>query len=86
MEHECKCNSSNTEEQVLDVLSLPRQVRHPAILGALESLPTGGTLLLMAPHMPSPLLAEVESLAGSFTHEVVVDGPDEWQVRLRRQS
>ena len=86
MSHECKCNNQNPAEEPLVVTDIPRPVRHAAILGALESLPVGDTLLLQAPHMPSPLLAEAKDLDGEFSHEVVKDGPDEWLVRIRREA
>lgn len=86
MSHECKCNNQNPAEEALDVTTIPRPVRHAAILGALDSLPVEGTLLLQAPHMPNPLLAEMAELEGSFDHEVVQDGPAEWLVRIRRAA
>lgn len=84
MDHECQCKNTPVQEEALDVLSIPRAVRHPAILGAIDALPAEGTLLLKAPHIPNPLLEEVKGLEGTFSHEVVGDGPDEWLVRIRR--
>ena len=82
----CQCNHNNLLEETLDVTTIPHSVRHPAILGAISALPVLGSILLKAPHKPSPLLAEVAALEGSFTHEVVQDGPSEWLVRISREG
>ncbi|AZN30654.1 DUF2249 domain-containing protein [Flaviflexus salsibiostraticola] len=82
----CQCNHSNLLEETLDVTTIPHSVRHPAILGAISALPVKGTLLLKAPHMPNPLLGEMQDLEGEFGHEVVQDGPSEWVVRICREG
>ncbi len=84
-EHTCNCNHSNLlAEEILDATVIPHTFRHAAILGALAATPVNNTLLLKAPHMPTPLIAQVGELDGEFSHEVVQDGPEAWLIRFRR--
>ncbi|NES15105.1 MULTISPECIES: DUF2249 domain-containing protein [Micromonospora] len=70
----------------LDVRTLPHDRRHATVLAALDALPDGGALVLVAPHAPRPLLAEIESrYRGGMAAEWLQDGPDTWQIRLSRQ-
>ncbi|MFG2053202.1 DUF2249 domain-containing protein [Micromonospora sp. NPDC048930] len=70
----------------LDVRLLPHDRRHATVLAALDALPVGGALVLVAPHAPRPLLAEIEvRYRGGMLAEWLQDGPDTWQVRLSRQ-
>ncbi|GAA3348169.1 hypothetical protein GCM10020358_65600 [Amorphoplanes nipponensis] len=70
----------------LDVRELPHGERHGRVLAALDALPADSALVLVAPHAPLPLLAEIESrYAGQVAEEWLESGPDVWQIRLRRQ-
>ncbi|MFU8872773.1 DUF2249 domain-containing protein [Micromonospora sp. SL4-19] len=70
----------------LDVRQLPHDRRHATVLAALDAMPAGGALVLVAPHAPRPLLAEIEArYRGGMLTEWLQDGPDTWQVRLSRQ-
>lgn len=69
----------------LDVRAIPHNRRHAHVLSALDSVPPGGALVLVAAHAPRPLLAEVESrFGGQFAVDWLQSGPDVWQVRLHR--
>src|SRR5690606_21838503 len=69
----------------LDVRSLPHGQRHARVLAALAELPPDGALVLVAPHAPRPLLAEIDAhYAGQFETEWLQQGPDVWQIRLHR--
>ncbi|HEX5542208.1 MAG TPA: DUF2249 domain-containing protein [Micromonospora sp.] len=71
----------------LDVRDLPPRQRHAVVLSALEGLAPGGALVLVAPHAPRPLLAEVEQkFAGQFEIEWLQSGPEKWQIRLARRA
>ena len=71
----------------LDVCDVPHGERHARVLAALDALPDDGALVLVAPHAPLPLLAEIDSrYAGRVAREWLQDGPDVWQIRLRRLS
>ncbi|MFC4149491.1 DUF2249 domain-containing protein [Micromonospora mangrovi] len=70
----------------IDVRLLPHGQRHARVLTALDALPAGRALVLVAPHAPRPLLAEVEArYRGGVTTEWLQDGPDVWQIRLSRE-
>jgi uncharacterized protein (DUF2249 family) len=82
--HECTCCEHDAEMPVLDARLLPHAIRHASIFGALDSLASGGGLILIAPHDPLPLLAQVQERFGdSFSVSYVERGP-EWKLRLVR--
>ncbi|MEU4419272.1 DUF2249 domain-containing protein [Actinoplanes sp. NPDC024001] len=69
----------------LDVRDLPHGQRHAQVLAALDTLPADGALVLVAPHAPLPLLAEIDAhYGGRMTADWLQDGPDVWQIRLHR--
>ncbi|GAB1692197.1 DUF2249 domain-containing protein [Krasilnikovia sp. M28-CT-15] len=69
----------------LDVRDLPHGERHARVLAELDTLPAHGALVLVAPHAPRPLLAEIDArYGGQMAAEWLQDGPDVWQIRLRR--
>jgi uncharacterized protein (DUF2249 family) len=71
----------------LDVRALPHGERHARVLAAVDALPADGALVLIAPHAPRPLLAEIDTrYPGQIDTEWLQDGPDVWQLRLHRQS
>lgn len=70
----------------LDVRDVPHGERHARVLAALDALPTDAALVLVAPHAPLPLLAEIKDrYAGQVAGEWLQDGPEVWQIRLHRQ-
>lgn len=60
----CQCGHSHDELPILDARELPHAIRHGAILGALASLQPGAALVLVAPHDPLPLIAQIGDLYG----------------------
>lgn len=69
----------------LDVRDLPHGERHAAVLSALDAVAPGDALVLIAPHAPRPLLAEVETrYGGQFAVDWLQSGPEVWQLRLQR--
>jgi uncharacterized protein (DUF2249 family) len=76
-----------TVDARLDVRSLPHGQRHARVLAALDALPADGALMLIAPHAPRPLLAEIDArYAGQIDTQWLQDGPDVWQIRLHRHA
>ncbi len=70
---------------MLDARTIPHAIRHAAIFGALDSLPSGGALVLVAPHDPQPLLAQArDRYPEGITVEYLQQGPEAWHVRLQR--
>ena len=85
----CGCGScgcgAQSEAPVLDVRTIPREVRHAAVIGAVGAVPVDGSIVLLAPHDPLPLLRELDTLwPGALTVAYDESGPETWAVRLRR--
>jgi uncharacterized protein (DUF2249 family) len=71
----------------LDVRELPHGQRHARVLAALDSLADDAGLVLVAPHAPLPLLAEIDArYGGRVAAEWLQEGPDVWQIRLHRPA
>ncbi len=71
---------------VLDVRSVPHAIRHATVFGALEAVPAGGSLVLVAPHDPVPLLDQIRARTnGAFAVAYEERGPEAWRLRLTRQ-
>lgn len=84
--HSCRCGEeSSTAFPELDATLIPHEIRHPAIFGALESLKSGAGMVLVAPHKPVPLLAQIERKhPGSYTVEFLDEGPEKWHIEFIR--
>lgn len=84
----CGCGKISSDElPELDARLIPQQVRHAAILGALESVAPGTGLVLVAPHDPVPLLNQVHARwPGAFQVEYRERGPQAWRVALIRTT
>ena len=82
--HTCGCEHEDSEV-VLDVRSIPHAVRHAAVRGAFSAIPAGGSLVLIAPHRPMPLLAELNVDAnGALAVEFLLEQPSECHIRVTR--
>ncbi|MEU9792558.1 DUF2249 domain-containing protein [Streptomyces sparsogenes] len=80
------CGCGDAEEETvpeLDVRSVPHALRHATVFGALDAVPAGGAMVLVAPHDPLPLLAQIEQRGpGRFAVEYLRRGPEAWRIRL----
>lgn len=83
--HHCSCGESDTELPELDVRTIPHAIRHGAVIGAFAQLQPGASMVLIAPHNPLPLLSQLEQI-GSVGVEYLVEGPDEWHLKLTKQA
>lgn len=79
----CRCGAHDEGTPVIDVLTLPHAIRHAAILGAFDAIAEGDSLVIVAPHAPRPLLAQLAKRA-RIGVEYLVEGPDEWHVQITR--
>ncbi|QNN51439.1 DUF2249 domain-containing protein [Nocardioides mesophilus] len=71
----------------LDARGVPHAIRHATIFGALEAVAPGGGLVLVAPHDPVPLLAQVEQRSpGRFAVEYLERGPEAWRIAFVRRT
>jgi uncharacterized protein (DUF2249 family)/iron-sulfur cluster repair protein YtfE (RIC family) len=84
---ECGCGHQDSAAAlpVLDGRAVPHAIRHATIFGALDSVGAGGGMVLIAPHDPLPLLAQLEERhPGRFTVDYLERGPESWHVRFVR--
>ncbi len=72
-QHSCGCGCAPATDMELDVRPIPHDIRHGAVLGALSSLKPGSAILLIAPHDPKPLLAQISNLFGDTVQTSYVD-------------
>ncbi|GAA3791294.1 DUF2249 domain-containing protein [Streptomyces phyllanthi] len=80
----CGCGGAEeTAEPELDVREVPHALRHATVFGALDAVPAGTAMVLVAPHDPLPLLAQIEQRSpGTFAVEYLERGPATWRLRL----
>lgn len=80
----CGCGGAEeTVEPELDVREVPHALRHATVFGALDAVPPGTAMVLIAPHDPLPLLAQIEQRSpGAFVVEYLERGPEAWRLRL----
>lgn len=83
--HECSCGESDTEWPELDVREIPHSIRHATVFGAFDAVPVGGTLVLVAPHDPIPLLHQLaERTPNRLEVGYVERGPEAWRLNLTK--
>ncbi len=82
----CACGEADAGQlPELDARAIPHAIRHAAILGALDGIAPGDGLVLIAPHDPLGLLAQLESRApDTFAVEYLQRGPEAWRLSLTR--
>ncbi|HEY5183313.1 MAG TPA: DUF2249 domain-containing protein [Actinomycetes bacterium] len=83
----CGCSAVEASDHapVLDVRNVPHAIRHATVFGAVGAVPVSGSLVLIAPHDPLPLLGQLEDREpGAFNVSYDQRGPDAWPVRLTR--
>ncbi|RRD49506.1 DUF2249 domain-containing protein [Arachnia propionica] len=78
----CGCGH-DAELPELDVRAIPHAIRHAAIHGVVDSLRPGAAFILVAPHNPLPLLAEIQQRHGETIRVTYLEeGPEAWRLRL----
>jgi uncharacterized protein (DUF2249 family) len=82
----CSCGESNAGTAiVLDVRNVPHAIRHATVFGAMDAVPTGASLVLVAPHDPLPLLAQLDHREpDTFSVQYQERGPEAWRLRITR--
>lgn len=87
-DHSCACGETDRPGYPeLDAREVPHAIRHATIFGALDGVRPGGGMVLLAPHDPRPLLAQLEQrLPGQFEVEYLQRGPDAWRLVFIRRS
>jgi uncharacterized protein (DUF2249 family) len=86
--HSCTCGEVDPPGfPELDARTVPHAIRHATIFGALDAVQPGGGLVLVAPHDPLPLLAQVEQRApGVFEVDYLERGPEAWRLAFVRSA
>lgn len=77
--------SNASTEHPIDVRTIPPRDRHPTIFDTWEALGDGGSILLTNDHDPIPLYHQFAAeWTGQFHWDYLRQGPDVWQVRIRK--
>jgi uncharacterized protein (DUF2249 family)/iron-sulfur cluster repair protein YtfE (RIC family) len=86
--HTCSCGEAEgAGYPELDARAVPHAIRHATIFGALDSVRPGEGMLLVAPHDPLPLLAQIEQRSpGAFEVDYVERGPEAWRLTFVRTA
>ncbi len=83
--HGCGCGHDAGQDIVLDVRQIPHAIRHASVLGAFDAIPEGGSIVLVAPHNPIPLLNQLAERA-AIQVEYLKEEAGEWQLRVQRTA
>jgi uncharacterized protein (DUF2249 family) len=71
----------------LDARAVPHAIRHATVFAALDAVRPGVGLVLVAPHDPLPLLAQLERREpGAFDVDYLERGPEAWRLAIVRRS
>ncbi len=86
--HNCACGEQDPAGYPeLDARAIPHAIRHATIFGALDSIGAGSGLVLVAPHDPLPLLAQVQDrYDGAFEVSYLERGPEAWRLAFVRAA
>lgn len=68
---------------VLVATEIPHEIRHGAIIGAFQSLRPGNSMVIVAPHDPLPLLAQLRANS-DVDVSYLQSGPTEWHLQLTK--
>ena len=79
----CGCGHHESADIVFDVRAVPHAIRHASVFGAFDAIAVGGSLVLVAPHNPLPLLAQLAERA-EIDVEYLDERPDDWRLRITR--
>jgi uncharacterized protein (DUF2249 family) len=84
----CTCGEHDSDtDPELDARAVPHAIRHATIFGALDGVSPGGAMVLIAPHDPVPLLAQIEQRdPGAFEISYLERGPEAWRLRFARRA
>ena len=84
--HACACGCVDEELPELDARAIPHAIRHATIFGALGAIKPGGAMVLVAPHDPKPLLAQIAEREGDLIEvSYLEEGPEAWRLKLTRR-
>lgn len=70
----------------LEVHAIPRVVRHALLFHAMDVLPVGENIRILAPHAPQPLFDRLAASEKHYRVETLEEGPKDWRYRITRLS
>lgn len=80
----CGCEEEHGLPE-LDARAIPHKIRHGAVIGAFGQVRPGAAMVLLAPHDPKPLLAQLGQVEGeALDISYLEEGPEVWRIRLAR--
>ena len=83
----CNCGEVDEAMPELDARLVPHAIRHATIFGALDAVAPGRGMVLVAPHDPLPLLAQIEQRApGAYEVSYLERGPEAWRLQFVRSA
>ena len=83
----CACGGHDEALPELDVQTIPHAIRHASIFGAIESLNTGGGMVISATHNPLPLLEQLRARHGdTYSTEYLDEGPERWRLLIQKRK
>lgn len=81
----CDCDEDHGLPE-LDASAIPHAIRHGSVIGAFGQVRPGAAMVLVAPHDPKPLLAQLVQIEGEAIEiSYLQQGPDAWKIRLGRK-
>ena len=81
----CACGEHDEAVPELDARTNPHANRHAPLFRALDSVRPGHAMVLVAPHDPLPLLAQISARSGDAVEVSYLQrGPEAWRLRLHR--
>lgn len=80
----CSCGAHDEGLVTIDAGLIPHRFRHAAIIGAASSLNAGEAFILRAPHVPTPLLGQIDQLPYTFEHALLDQGEGFALVQIKR--
>lgn len=84
---QCGCGDQDEGLPELDARAIPHAIRHGSVFGALSAVRPGGAMVLVAPHDPLPLLAQIAEREGDAVQVSYLQrGPDAWRLKLARRG
>lgn len=86
--HTCGCHETDGDGYPeLDARAVPHAIRHATVFGALDAVTDGSGMVLVAPHDPLPLLAQIEQRhPGAFEVRYLERGPEAWRLLFERRA
>lgn len=74
-------------QELLDVRHLAPRERHPLIFRTFAQLAPGAAFILVNDHDPKPLYYQFQAeQSGQFEWRYLEQGPDVWQVEIRKPA